>query len=334
MRILNLLKYTLPGSQLDDLRQDLPYQSPPLPWESIPANFNIITPQGGKSKNNPWDLYTDYFDIITKLNTESDIVICNDGSVDEQGRAGSGIYAVTKDTTTKVHTMSLRVNNGVRTLQTEVFAIYAALTCMKDLTWTTRTYRTVIHTDSMSAIQALQCTNPPDNVNLITRNQAHIIHYANRSGCLTINYVPSHIGIYGNEEADRLAKIGSRLEEQEYVITPSASQMKKSVRKVIKARAYTTYEGQQPGSDFITWHLLAAKGPPFKGTTTRNQQVAIHRLCLGYKCHWEIGVSKELDCPECNSSTSKPFRHYILEYCHSHQLFGPRMDVEVKDVLA
>ncbi len=132
----------------------------------------------------------------------------------------------------------------------------------------------------MSAIQALQCTNPPDNVNLITHTQEQIIHYANRSGCLTINYVPSHIGIHGNEEADRLAKIRSRLEEQEYVITPSASQMKKSVRKVIKARAYATYQGQQPGSDSIPWNMLAAKGLPFKGTTTRNQQVAIHKLCL------------------------------------------------------
>ncbi len=125
-------------------------------------------------------------------------------------------------------------------------------------------------------------------------------------------------------------RIGFRLEEQEYALTPCASQMKKSVRKVIKTRAYATCEGQQPGSDSITWHMLAAKGLPFKGTTTRNQQVAIHRLRLGYKCHWEIGVSKELDCPECNSSTSKPLLHYILECCHSHQFFGPRMDVEVE----
>ncbi len=129
-------------------------------------------------------------------------------------------------------------------------------------------------------------------------------------------------------------KIGSRLEEQEYAITPSDSQMKKSVREVIKARAYATYEGQQPASDSITWHMLAAKGLPFKGTTTRNQQVAIHRLCFGYKCHWEIGVPKELDCPECNSSTSKPLLHYILECCHSHQFFGLRMDVEVEGALA
>ncbi len=110
--------------------------------------------------------------------------------------------------------------------------------------------------------------------------------------------------------------------------------MKKSVREVIKARAYATYEGQQPASDSITWHMLAAKGLPFKGTTTRNQQVAIHRLRLGYKCHWEIGVPKELDCPECNSSTSKTLSHYILECCYSHQFFGPRMDVEVEDALA
>ncbi len=193
--------------------------------------------------------------------------------------------------------MLLRANNGVSTLQTGVVVINAALTCMKDLTWTTRKHQTVIHTDSMSAIRALQCKNPPDNVNLITHTQAQIIHYTKRSGCLTINYVPSHIGIHGNEEADRLAKIGSRLEEQEYVITPSASQMKKCVRKVIKARAYATYEGQQPGSDSITWHMLVAKGLPFKCTTTRNQLVAIHRLCLSYKCDWEIGVTKELDCP-------------------------------------
>ncbi len=185
----------------------------------------------------------------------------------------------------------------------------------------------------MSAIQALLYTNLLDNVNLITRTQAQIIHYANRRGCLTINYVPSHISIYGNEEADRLAKLPSRLEEQEYAITPSASQMKKSVWKVIKARADATYEGQQPASDFITWHTLAAKGLPFKGTTTRNQQVAILKLCLGYKCHWEIGVPKELDCPECNSSTSKPLLRYILECCHWHQSFGSRMDVEVEGAL-
>ncbi len=36
---------------------------------------------------------------------------------------------------------------------------------------------------------------------------------------------------------------------------------------------------------------------------------------------------------QCNSSTSKPLLHYILECCHLHQRFGHRIDVEVEGML-
>ncbi len=39
-----------------------------------------------------------------------------------------------------------------------------------------------------------------------------------------LNYIPSHIGIHGNEVADRLVKVGTTLREVEVNIAPSLSQ--------------------------------------------------------------------------------------------------------------
>ena len=80
----------------------------------------------------------------------------------------------------------------------ELFAIYIALQIAAR-------YKecTVIFTDSLSSLKAIQCPQ---------FSRHHLVYHINSlirqlpQSKVAIEWVPSHIGIAGNEEADRVAK--------------------------------------------------------------------------------------------------------------------------------
>ncbi len=74
-----------------------------------------------------------------------------------------------------------------------------------------------------------------------------------------LNYIPSHIGIHGNEVADRLAKVRTTLLEVEVNIVPSLSQYKTVVKQVLKSQAKMEYSKLIGQSQSITWHNTASQ---------------------------------------------------------------------------
>ena len=60
----------------------------------------------------------------------------------------------------------------------------------------------IIHTDSKCALQVLQQHRPQeDNVRLTTTILAHIQSLAAQGRRMQLNWVPSHVGLLGNEIA-------------------------------------------------------------------------------------------------------------------------------------
>ena len=143
-------------------------------------------------------------------------VFYTDGSVQDM-KAGIGI----------AHNRiisSLRLNNNATILQAELAAIREALKKANE----DNLHTALIVTDSKSAMSVLNATTPKDNIKLIKE-----IH-TSASQLLYISeiiWVPAHVGIPGNEQADIAAKTALRNNNIDIQIYTSISQQYTIIKK-------------------------------------------------------------------------------------------------------
>ncbi len=328
-KICSLAQTVMPNNELHIYGPDYRRIPPLQAWEKIPCTFIIHRASCKKSLCNPHDLKAEYLANKEGLDLFADAIVYTDGSVSEDGKAGCGGLALIQR---KPRCFAARVSDHASTLQTEIAAIYATLG-HKDLLGITNEMGIVFHTDSMSAIMALQQDDPADNICLITDTQRLIQEHVQHGGSITINYVPSHVGIAGNETADRMAKKATLKDNITMTIPPSISQNQKLAKRHLSRLAKQAYRDQIGQSDSITWHNTASNNIMVPKHLNRVQQVALNRLCLGYRCNWEIDRRVLRECPECSRPTQEPLLHYVLECTHTQPAFGPPLDIEGTDRL-
>ncbi|XP_068246704.1 uncharacterized protein [Palaemon carinicauda] len=195
-----------------------------------------------------------------------------DGSVDRSIPA-TGAAVVSSN-----YVANWRVSDHASTLQTELVAIAKALADSLG-----RQGDTTIHTDSKGAIQAITNNKIIENVRLLTTIRATAQIYAQRSRKIALDWIPSHVGVQGNEAADRV-----KTDVREAALGGSMT-----------ARWYTQVTGMDP-------HGISRD-------TDRRLAVIIHRLRLGYKCSWQIVGDEERPCQHCETQPAEdPLDHYPL----------------------
>ncbi|XP_064088366.1 uncharacterized protein LOC135202837 [Macrobrachium nipponense] len=141
-----------------------------------------------------------------------------DGSVDlSVPAAAAGVYSTTLKG-------SWRLSDNASTLQTELIAIAKALEDSQH-----RLGNTTIHNDSKGAIQAITKGKVKENIKLLTRIWALAKLHQNRNRQITLKWIPSHVGIQGNEEADSLAKSRLHINNVNIKINHSLNQLKSIV---------------------------------------------------------------------------------------------------------
>ena len=281
------------------------YQAP-APWVTQRPIFNISTLPTSKKLCSPTNLQQTAQRSIQEVESANTISYYTDGSVNTDLPAtGAAVYS-------KNYTASWRLSNTCSTMQTELFAIKEAL--QHSLLHEDKSV--VVHTDSLSSLTSLKNNDLSNNKGLKT-NILHIIQQLqlqNRS--VTFNWIPSHIGIPGNEKADQLAKNALHSTHINIKIQPSHTQLKKHTKTYTHNHKLNNFKyWLNQSSPSAQWYYKATglKEPPFGKECTRGLAVAYHRLRLGYKCNWEIEQPTNRDCKHCNTETSLPLLHYLLE---------------------
>ena len=117
---------------------------------------------------------------------------------------------------------------------------------------------------------------------------------------VTLQWIPSHCGVGGNEEVDRLSKMGSKLEQ-------SAQPMSYSEVKTILRNNFRTEWQQRPdiGTEEDSIHQLvrAAQVTTFRLRTGHCQLFShLHRLKISHS-------------DECPRGTGPPTPNHILQSC-------------------
>ena len=154
----------------------------------------------------------------------------------------------------------------------------------------------VILTDCRSLLQSLQT----EEESQIMRNIRHALEPHTKRTHLTLQWIPSHCGVSGNEQADRLSKAGSRQEQ------PSHPVSYKEARTMLKSQFKTEWRQKHRvgAEEDAIWQL------------ERAQQVIIFRLRTGH-CQllshlYRLRLSPTDDCP-CGTGPQTP--EHLLQDC-------------------
>lgn len=163
------------------------------PWEILPPAADTTLAQSAKSEMSPQELKALTLEHISQYHRHA--MFYTDGSKTDTGVGCSFVIGTTS------RTFSLPPLASVFTA--ELTAIDKAL-CFLDISDQTDF---VIFTDSLSSIQTLMSFNSKDN--FVQKMQLRLTCLAKDGKNVTLCWVPSHVGIEGNERADAAAKRAS-----------------------------------------------------------------------------------------------------------------------------
>ncbi|XP_040966432.1 uncharacterized protein [Gossypium hirsutum] len=173
--------------------------------------------------------------------------IYTDGSHDPVTSAtGYGIYIPDK----KFETCN-RLPNQTSVFTAEIQAILDSFTWIS----TQPPAQYLVLTDSLSSIQAIESSNTSTRPELV--NQIRQLNFQlTRLGIhVTLLWIPSHVGIPGNEKADQLAREGLKLPEVTTTLPHSISEANNLLRKTINSQWETHLVDATPTD-------LTCKTPP------------------------------------------------------------------------
>ncbi|KAG0719567.1 hypothetical protein GWK47_050197 [Chionoecetes opilio] len=229
------------------------------------------------------------------------------GSVDPAtGAAGA---AFVSGQTTK----QWRLTDGASCLQAELVAIRGALHHALE----SHSPHVIIHTDSKFSIQALKDTQPQDNIHLLTSTLLLAQRLAARGCKITLNWVPSHVGLNGNETADRAAKSAAALPSPTTAVLPSLSQTLLKIKSASHALSRQQHEATVAlSSPSASWYAAATAYHPLPQDPSIPPLVRdrLHRLRLGFPCFEEIRQGAvDTTCDHCQVTSPFALQHYLLK---------------------
>ena len=208
--LLDLAKEQQEKHHLPEKREPENKSPDPAPWSPIKAptiKTTLLTPSANKSLP-PSVLKTFALETINSY-PQSAIHAYTDGSAFRATKfAGCGVYLKFPDGSAE--RLSDSCGNNTSNYEAELQAIkQASETIHQEFDLGTKTPSDLIYfSDSSSALEALR--NPPFNTTLLSQTALAMHHLISAHNItVTLQWIPGHCDIKGNEVADKLAKEGA-----------------------------------------------------------------------------------------------------------------------------
>ena len=266
------------------------------PWELALPNVNMSCKIGKKTSTNPYDFLSKFYE-LTNMYSEFNFIY-TDGS-----KSGDkvGCAAVTSGGPCK-----MRLPDRCSVYTAELQAIKIALVQIKESTHNAF----VICSDSLSALQAIEYRdiNHPLVLDILTEHHSLL----RRSGkVIMFLWVPSHVGIPGNDRADRAAKAALDLDVS-FCRIPYTD-----FRPVIHTYVYATWQSFWDGQFENKLH----KAKPNLGTCapiydmSRRDQLVMARTRIGHTYLTQGYLLRGEEAPVCVPCRERLTVEHILIQC-------------------
>ncbi|XP_076043547.1 uncharacterized protein LOC143026662 [Oratosquilla oratoria] len=296
---------------------DLPaptYRAPP-PWEAPTAEFSTTRLPASKALCTTEELRHHTLMAVAQVSEPGGAIYYTDGSVDpESSRTGAAAITVGTE-------LLERTPDYCSTLQTELVAIHLALEHAQNRQEAT----VVLLTDSMTAWQVLQQPCPGDNVGLVTAILGSLQSLAAQGRRVRLHWMPSHVGVRGNESADVAAKRAAGAPHVTRHVPPSLSYVKARARRAAAHRAHQTHRQLEGAKRLAAWYAATTD---YQTLSAFHQQpradgVLLQRVRLGYCTREELydGFQGQ-QCDHCGRHSRHPLLHYLLS-CPATEALRP-----------
>lgn len=307
------MKMTINNEIMTARTQDHPDPNHQLrpPWKARDWEIVIRPPRLSKNDITDMELQQHGRETIALVAPQGSAIYYTDGSVEqEEGRAGAAFVTLGS-------AYGWRVSTNASSMQTELAAIIQASRHAS----TREENIVVIFTDSLSALQAIQHDKPKDNIRLTTTAISHLDNLQQQGKHVKLAWIPSHVGIKGNERADQAAKqVAAREGERQdiFKIPPSLMMTRRRIKVLTQEKA-----AEETANNCNEWFRIATNLQPLVlgRNTSREDRVNLLRLRLGYKTTGEIIQNLETTtCELCGSEAEDQLVHYLLHCSQTQNL--------------
>jgi ribonuclease HI len=284
--------YSDAGVAVTNLDQPLEASTVP-PWTE-PTNI-VINPHLIRhiSRNDPDDVKRAATAETLAALARADYELWTDGSVARGvGSGGSGIYLIANnfldeedEEISATASLSRPAGANCSSFRAEAVAIEAALRLLRDhLAAQAPGSAPVVRicTDSRSVVQRLLAGPAQQRQRLLDCIWSLLVDLATSyDATFTVQWIPSHCGIPGNERADVLADLGTRMDQSGISIDPSA--VSNAVARHISS-TWLANSRRPAGTSDPHWDSVGAKMPAMPDTLGLPRQMctAVSRLRVGY----------------------------------------------------
>uniref|UniRef100_A0A8D8YDS6 RNase H type-1 domain-containing protein n=1 Tax=Cacopsylla melanoneura TaxID=428564 RepID=A0A8D8YDS6_9HEMI len=276
----------------------------PAPWTAQTPSVCYYLCKYDKNIDSHQRIQIAFQDLKHRSYTESKLVY-TDASKTDQG-VSAAFYSNDFE-------FSVKLNPILSICNAELTAILYAIQFMVSSSTSSVSSNFTICSDSLSALQSLQ------NVHSLSPLAAAIRKLmSEHQNAFSLNFmwVPSHVGIPGNEAADRLAKAALS------VSTPSLNEVPiQDCKNLMRHKIRSSWNNEW---STLTGNKLKEIKPENKPWETspplsRRNQVTITRLRIGHTNATHVYLMKRQEAPICNVCNCRVTVKHLLENCTKYQ---------------
>lgn len=244
-------------------------------------------------------------------------IIFTDGSKNSVGN-GAAFYDPNKPASSN-SLNCFKIVENVCIMSLELTAISQAITYLQTIAHR----RVVICTDSKSALFHLaRCASGGRGVPIAYEILAKVVEMQDSGSEIILQWVPSHVGLRGNEEADILAKRAS-LEGKEINILPDFGEAlhKYKIKCHCQWKEYFDKRSREKGIWYKSIQCEPPRIPWFYNTNlNRNNIVLAHRLRTGHIPLNKYGfLMKKVNSPNCDTCGKIEDVQHLLVECERNR---------------